>query len=220
MTCGIPLEDMDSAKVYKNKTKKYKLSGTQHFSGNCNLFGGSWKPNPGKRGLVKCSSSLPPLPNTWAGIAFGHAPPRAVNHLERDVGRSDPLQSRQRRKEGFHCGAKRTADVLPWRGRTNQNQGLRWSGKNPMAGFGGGMAAFVAVLALLWPLLCAAVELEMVDGARELTCSQVNSGSLWLLFDEARQVLLKADYNPVSFFSPWLCVLMVVSAIHVRYWWR
>lgn len=34
------------------------------------------------------------------------------------------------------------------------------------------MTAVVAVLALLGPLLCGAAELEMVDGARELTCSE------------------------------------------------
>lgn len=45
-----------------------------------------------------------------------------------------------------------------------------------MADVGGEMAAVAALLALLWPLLgAAAAELEMVDGAAELACSEVIS---------------------------------------------
>lgn len=145
----------------------------QHFSGTCNLFGGSWKPNPGKQGLVQCSDSLPP--NTWAGMALGHAHPPSPELSITWNGMWDAVIHTRGGKKVFTEGKSEP--------RTCYHDGDGWTGSsggrvNPLAGSGGEMTAVVAVLALLGPLLCGAAELEMVDGARELTCSEVISGLL------------------------------------------
>lgn len=78
------------------------------------------------------------------------------------------------------------------------------------AAVGREMCAVAALLALLWPLLCAA-ELEMVNGAAELTCSEVTT-RFCLVAEMTRGdfsffflLLLTLDYDPMVFRD---CVLL------------